>query len=347
MAKRAPLFYQKFYKLFKASKLGSVNLHCYIISCEPIKPYTMDQLDLSLLRTLCAVHAPSANEEFLTQFILNYVKTNAKTWRVQPKVLAGHDLHDNVVLVFGKPRTAVFAHLDSIGFTTRYGTELIRIGSPAIESGWPLAGTDSLGEVEATLVDENGEPHYKSVRPIDRGTTLTFKCDFRETGTTVQSCYLDNRLGVWVALKLAETIENGVLVFSTREEHMGGAVSYIAGKLWNDYGVRQALICDITWVTEGVEAGKGVAISMRDSSLPRKSFVNRIVALATESKVAFQLEVEGSGGSDGTELQRSPWPFDWCFVGAPEINAHTPHEQVHKADIISMLEMYRWLLTRL
>jgi putative aminopeptidase FrvX len=107
------------------------------------------------------------------------------------------------------------------------------------------------------------------------------------------------------------------------------------------------LISDITWVTEGVHAGSGVAISLRDSSLPRKSFTDRLVALAAESKVPFQLEVEGSGGSDGTELQRSPWPFDWCFIGAPELNAHTPHEQVHKNDIDAMLRLYQWLMPRL
>ena len=38
----------------------------------------------------------------------------------------------------------------------------------------------------------------------------------------------------------------------------------------------QALISDITWVTHGVEHGKGCAILLRDSGIPRKSFINKV-----------------------------------------------------------------------
>ena len=47
-------------------------------------------------------------------------------------------------------------------------------------------------------------------RPIDRGTTLTYKPNWIETDTHIQNCYLDDRLGIWSALKVAENLENGV-----------------------------------------------------------------------------------------------------------------------------------------
>ena len=53
------------------------------------------------------------------------------------------------------------------------------------------------------------------------------------------------------------------------------------------------------------------------------------------------------GSSDGGELQRTVYPFDWCFVGAPELNPHTPEEKVHKDDITSMIELYKWLMKEL
>jgi putative aminopeptidase FrvX len=113
------------------------------------------------------------------------------------------------------------------------------------------------------------------------------------------------------------------------------------------YGVRQALISDITWVTEGVQSGKGVAISMRDRGLPRRTYLNRAIAIAKESGIPFQLEVEGAGGSDGLELQSSPYPWEWVFVGAPEDNVHSPDEIVHKADIESMTSLYKVLMEKL
>ncbi|GAB3288175.1 hypothetical protein GCM10027348_03610 [Hymenobacter tenuis] len=188
---------------------------------------------------------------------------------------------------------------------------------------------------------------YNFHRDIDTGTELTFRCDFRETDTTVQSCYLDNRLGVWNALRLCETLEDGIVAFSCWEEHGGGSVAYLARYIYETYGVRQALISDITWVTEGVQPGRGVVISLRDSLIPRRSYVERIRRIAREAAIPHQLEVEGSGGSDAKELQHGAQPWDWCFIGAPEDNVHTPHELVDKRDIESMLALYKVLMQQL
>ena len=111
-------------------------------------------------------------------------------------------------------------------------------------------------------------------------------------------------------------------------------------------GVKQALISDITWITEGVTHGKGVAISMRDRNIPRRSYVQQIIKIAEASGIDFQLEVEGGGSSDGRELQLSPYPFD-CAVGAPEDNVHSPDEKVHKHDIDCMIALYKVLMEQL
>jgi putative aminopeptidase FrvX len=176
---------------------------------------------------------------------------------------------------------------------------------------------------------------------------LTFKPNFIETEDFVQSPYLDNRLGVWCALQLAKTLENGAIVFSTYEEHGGNSIGFLARYLYNQFNIRQALICDITWVTEGVPHGKGVAISMRDGLIPRKVFIDKIITLAKASNIPFQLEVESAGGSDGSTLQKSELLIDWCFIGAPEDFVHSPSEKVAKFDIDSMVKMYAFLLQNL
>jgi len=306
--------------------------------------------NIGLLRQLCSVHAPSGDEALMTSFLLEHIEKHASIWAVQPKVLAGGHFQDNIILVFGKkPRTAIFAHIDSIGFTVRYNYELVKIGGPVLEAGIELIGQDGQGAIECTLtVDERSNaPKYAYHRMIDRGTNLTFKSDFRETRSTVQSCYMDNRLGVWNALQVAETLQEGIIVFSTREEHGGGAASYLGKYIFENYGVYQALISDITWVTDGVRAGMGVVISMRDKGLPRRSYLNRVIAMAQESGVPFQLEVENTGGSDGNELQSSPYPWEWVFVGAPEDHVHSPKELVHKDDIFAMVSLYSYLMKKL
>ena len=305
---------------------------------------------MELLKQLCAVRAVSGDERAMTDFVLNYIDEKDKNWKVKPKVIHGDEFQENIILVFGqKPRTAIFAHLDSIGFTVRYGKQLVKVGGPVIENKINLVGSDSQGEIECKLKvnKKNQSFGYKFDREIDRGTNLSFKPDFRETENHVQCCYMDNRLGVWNALKIAETLEEGIIVFSTREEHGGGAVSFLGKYIQEKYGVRQALISDITWITEGVQHGKGVAISMRDRGLPRRTYLDRVINIAKETDIPFQLEIEGSGGSDGLDLQSSPYPWEWVFIGAPENNVHSPDEIVHKDDIKAMTKLYMVLMENL
>lgn len=307
---------------------------------------------MKLLKKLTEIRGAVSDEATIAAFIVDYVKSNPSKFKVQPEIITGDGFQDCVIMVFGQPRTAIYAHMDTIGFSTGYDKELIKVGGPRLIDGIQLVGSDSQGEIETELMvieNEDGTKDLQYVldREIDRGTLLTFKPNFRETDEYIQSPYMDNRLGVWNALKVAETLENGAIVFSTYEEHGGNAVGFCAKYLYEKYGVRQALISDITWVTPGVPHGKGVAISMRDSMLPRRSYLNRIIELAKESGVAFQLEVESAGGSDGGVLQKSDLPMDWCFIGAPEDNVHTPDELVYKYDIMCMVELYRYLIKHL
>ena len=306
---------------------------------------------MKLLQQMCEIHAPSGEEFAMRVFLLNYINENQNNWKVKPQLHYGNGLQDNIILVFGKPRTAIFAHMDSIGFTVKYCNEIVKIGGPVTTEGIDLIGEDSRGEINGKLVKKkhkkDGGLFIDFKREIDRGTSLTFKVDFRESDDFIQSCYLDNRLGVWNCLEVAKTLEDGIIVFSSWEEHGGGSVGYLGKFIYEKYGVKQALISDITWVTDGIKHGNGCAISLRDSGIPRKSYVNKIINIAKKSNIPFQLEVENEGGSDGNQLQRSSYAWDWCFVGPPEDNVHSPNEKVHKKDIDSMVNLYNELLEKL
>ena len=303
---------------------------------------------MELLKNLCGIHATAGNETAMTNFILSYVNKNKKRWKQKPIIHQNDSLQDNIILEFGIPRTAVFAHMDSVGFTVGYNNQLIPIGSPQTSDGQVLTGKDRLGPIVCKVKCSNdNEVTYDFGRVIARGTDLIFECDFNEEPDFIQSCSIDNRLGVFNALNLAASIENGLIVFTCREEHGGGAIPLLAKYIYEKFELRQALISDITWVTSGIDHGKGVVISLRDAGIPRKSFISRILKLASESGLDYQLEVESSGSSDARELQSSPYPIDWCFIGAPESNVHSSHEKVHKHDISSMLGMYEYMVEHL
>jgi putative aminopeptidase FrvX len=308
---------------------------------------------MKLLKELVEVRGASGDEVTIKNFILKHIDSVKSDWAVQPQIFEGKGFQDSFILVFGdKPTTAIFAHIDTIGFTVGYKNDLIKIGGPRTIDGTLLVGSDSQGEIEAELMvieEENGNTNVQAIfeRQIERGTVLTYKPDFRETNDFIQSPYMDNRLGVWNALEVAKTLKNGAIVFSTYEEHGGGTVGFLGRFLWDKFEINQALISDITWVTDGVKHGEGVAISMRDKGVPRRSYLNKIIDIAKDSGIKYQLEVESAGGSDGTMLQDTDLPFDWCFIGAPEDNVHSVDEIVHKDDLKGMTELYIELMKKL
>jgi putative aminopeptidase FrvX len=303
---------------------------------------------MELLKQLCSIPGTSGHEAAVKAFLLQYIQKEKKKWKVKPEIIHGNGYQDTLLLKFGKPRTVIFAHMDTVGFTVRYFNQLLPVGSPEAESGTRLVGHDRHGPIECELeFDKDHHTFYKFGRAIERGTPLSYKINYRDSPNYIETAYLDDRLGIYNALKVAETLKDGLIAFTCWEEHGGGSVPFIARYAHETLGVSQALISDITWVSDGVEHGKGVAISLRDRSIPRRTFIDRIIAIAEKRKVPHQLEVEGMGSSDGGELQKLHYPFDWCFVGAPEQHAHTPNEKVHKKDIDSMLELYRWLMKEL
>ena len=96
---------------------------------------------------------------------------------------------------------------------------------------------------------------------------------------------------------------------------------------------------------------KQVAIRLLSQHLllegPNERFISVENYNQLKSEIPFQLEVEAYGGSDGREIQFSPYAMDWCFIGAAEDQVHSPHEKVSLQDLDSMVQLYQYLLKEL
>ncbi len=289
----------------------------------------------------------SGDESDVIAFLHRNIDNRKSKWKTIPIIFHGEEFHDCILLQFGSPRTAVFAHVDTIGFMVRYANQLIAVGGPELIPGTRLVGKDSFGEISCKLVVEGDDLYHDFPRQIYRGTRLSFAQDIRVDGEFIQAAYLDNRLGVHAALQLCETIEDGWVVFTTYEEHGGGSMPFLLQFIQNTAPIKQALISDITWITDGIHHHKGVVVSIRDKFIPRKKFIDRIIRLVQQSGIPYQLEVEAYGGSDGREVQFSPYAIDWCFIGAAEDQVHSPDEKVSLRDLESMIQVYQYLLKAL
>jgi putative aminopeptidase FrvX len=166
-------------------------------------------------------------------------------------------------------------------------------------------------------------------------------------GDSVTGPYLDNRAGVWNALQVLDRCNDVAIVFTPGEEHSGRGALIGARLIYQELNITRALISDITWHTKGVKCGKGPAVSFRDRSVPRQRFLNEVLTAATDSGVPYQREVESDGGSDGSQIERSTFPIDWVFVGAPQKRPHTTREKCIIADLQAMADLYAHLVPAL
>lgn len=261
---------------------------------------------------------------------------------------------DNVIVTRGVPRTAIFAHTDTTGYTLGYHRQLIPIGAPAGRDGDRLLSNDGLAGRLRTSADGGRLGRLRKVRNAagekaepTPGSRWTYARPPEIKRGAVRSPYLDNRGGVWAALRALAGCSHVAVAFCTGEEHHGHGARVCADWLYRQFGVAQALVADITWHTRETPCGKGPAISLRDAFTPRQAFLDRVLSLAGESQIPHQREIQSAGSSDGGHLLRSSVPIDWVFVGAPEKGAHTACERAAVVDLEAMAELLAYLVDRL
>ena len=299
-------------------------------------------IDWDLLTQLSNFATPSGDEYELSEWIARWIREHVASATVRR-------LGDNLLVVKGdQPKVAVFAHLDTTGYTLGYENELIRIGSPSPEPDDLLrrVGHDFTARItEGTL--QSGVPLLDSAANQPAGSRWVYAAPIVIGADSVCGPYLDNRAGIWVALQALFSCNNIAVAFTSGEESSGHGAVVCGRYLTCEYGIHQAIISDMTWDTANVRRGNGPAISMRDSEVPRRRFLDHVVACAERSGVPFQIEVENSGGSDGTWLHSAGLPIDWVFVGAPEKSPHTSHEDVLITDLTDMARLINALVDAL
>ena len=280
------------------------------------------EYSLDLLWELLKHDSPASDEGALADWLEEWLA------RAQPDA-AVERLGDSLVVTRGaKPSVAIFAHLDTTGWTLGYEKQLIRIGGPDGRPGDPIrpAGQPDTGNTLSRRKDGSWKVRGKTA--AQPGSRWVYAALPQVSGSKITSPYLDNRAGPWAALHALKSCSEIAVAFTVQEETGGRGAQICARHLFESRGISKALIADLTWHTKHIKCGRGVAVSLRDSSLPRQRYLDQVLALAEASGLPFQREVESSGGSDGSGIDRSGVPMDWVFIGAPEKDPHTSCESV-------------------
>ena len=290
--------------------------------------------------------AVSHHEHYMTSFLLDYINKHKKKWKTQPKIIYGEKYGNMIILVFGKPRTAVLAHMDEVGFMVGNKNRLLKVGNTKPRYGDKLYGYNENGDrVFATIDETKKKIKYKAKKKLPIGTILSFCPNWKQTNKYITNNAHDDCVGILILLNLAKKLKNGVLIFTTQEETSAGKnLGVIAKYIYETCKINQVLIADVTSITqEGIEMNQGPVIGVGVNEMPSPFYLSKITNIIGNN-IDIQLEIRETGSSDFSRLLYSPYVFNICFIGCPIEDKHSSHEKISINDVSNMLKVYSKLM---
>ncbi|SHF23900.1 endoglucanase [Caldanaerobius fijiensis DSM 17918] len=208
----------------------------------------------------------------------------------------------------------------------------------------PVNVKDLFIDIGATSKDEV----LKSIKP---GDYATFESEYVEMGKYIKAKALDDRVGCAILIDILKENYNLDLycVFTVQEEVGLRGATVAAYKIEPEIGlVIEGTTCadfvkdDKDFVTE---TGKGPAISVMDSSsITNEKLLNRILKVAEENGIPYQIRRGNVGGNDAGAIHKTKSGIITASISVPTRYIHSPISMVHKDDYEYTLKLVKKVL---
>jgi len=180
-------------------------------------------------------------------------------------------------------------------------------------------------------------------RRVRVGDPVTLRQDFLEFGEVVSGKALDDRVGIYVLIEALRRVKEhkcDIYLVATTQEEVGLRGARVSGfdvAPEVAVAVDTTLACDVPGVEEAeqiTKLGRGTAIKLKDSaSISNPKLVRRLVELAEERGIKYQMEILPRGGTDAGAVQLAREGAAVVTISVPTRNVHTVVELAHKDDI--------------
>ena len=344
-------------------------------------------MDIQLLKELTSVSAICGHEDRLIRLVADKLEGCCDDLHI--------DRLGNVTAVFngkpGAPTIAYFAHLDELGLIVRRVEEngflrIERVGGVPEKAllctqldVWAVDGSKSYPAVVGTTSHHVTPPDKKfavtttseifidmglgskaevEALGVGIGSMITYKPNFTEIGGMIASKALDDRMGVYVMLKMAEMLKDTeheatvALIFSVQEEFSVRACSPAFNRLMPD-----AAIClDISPACDTPELkgkydmflGKGPAIMYLNfhgrgtlgGLIPNPKLNIFLEQIARDLAIPTQREVVlGVITDDSFTQYLGDEGIPMAHISIPMRYSHSPMEMANAQDIDDTLKL--------
>lgn len=318
---------------------------------------------MELLKKLCAIYAPSGNEENMSSFLCEHLKKYAD--EIYKDVLGNLVVHKK-----GNGKKLMFAsHIDEIGLAVTFVDDNGFLRFDAVGGVDPIYslyqtvefknGTkgvisyeediDSVKNIKLNkmFIDIGAKNKEEALKKVEIGDFACFCGEFIDMGDKVSSKALDNRAGVYVLAKVIENIKKSqydlYFVFTSQEE-VGLRGARVASF---DIEPDIAIAVDVTDTgdtpkckTMAVNAGDGVAIKVKDSSvICDKDIRCALEKCAEKNNIPYQREILSYGGTDAGVIHTTKYGVKTGAVSIPVRYIHSTHEVAQKSDIENAINL--------
>ena len=307
------------------------------------------------LRALTEAFGPSGREERVRNAIIEMIKDHVDGYTI--------DKVGNLLAWKGEGGEPVIfvAHMDEIGIVI---TNEIREGFYRIE---PVGGMSPYSALSRRFILEDGtigvvgvehetlEDYKKTLsgltfdhlyldtmgKKVNIGTFGVYYSSFYDDGDVMMSKAMDDRSGASVLIELVKKLKDPkrkfYVAFSIQEEVGLVGASVVAYPV----DVAQAIAVDVTASADtpksfkriSMKLGKGPAIKVKDKmSISDRRIVDKLVEIAEDKGLPYQMEVLIFGGTDAAALMRTREGIPSATVSIPTRYIHTPSEVISKRD---------------
>lgn len=199
---------------------------------------------------------------------------------------------------------------------------------------------------DKVFIDIGAENKEEAEKLVSVGDTCVIKGGFEVIGEKISAKALDNRAGCFALIEAAKKCESEndlYFVFTTQEEvGLRGALC-VAESIKPD----MALSVDVTLTGDtpesgknSVSLGKGVAIKVMDNSIITGAALrNKLIAMAVEKNIPYQMEVLKSGGTDAGAIHTSAGGILTGGISIPARYVHSATETIDKRDIDAAIKL--------
>ena len=311
---------------------------------------------IETIKILTESFGPSGRESKVREILIEMIKDHVDGYEVD-KVGNLIAWKGNV----GKPVVFV-AHMDEIGIVV---TNEIREGFYRIE---PVGGvspytalnrryvledgtvgvvgmeTETVQDAKKNMTNLSFDALYLDTfgKRVDISTFGVYDSYFYQNGDFLVSKAMDDRVSCAVLVEMVRRLKEPkrkfYIAFSIQEEVGLVGSSVLAYPL----DVQEAIAIDVTDSADSPKSfkrhpmviGKGPAIKIKDRySISDKRIVDKLIRVAEDKGIPYQLEVLTFGGTDAAALMRTREGIPSATVSIPTRYIHTPNEVVGKDDV--------------